>query len=157
MKLLVLGDSDTAGSHIDGEPWPALLRSRLESRGGVVDFAAVAFSPASQNAAAYCEKKIREHEPDTVVLVVASFPFVAKFVWLRVEHLFGKRAGRWYKRMEDEFAALTHGQGTASKVANKTGRALVPRILGRASYASRAEVDQELPGDIQSTLAVRKP
>lgn len=140
MKILVLGDSDTSGRQIGGEPWPELLRSDLQAGRGPVELVSVAFSPASPNAAAYCEKKVLEHKPDAVVLVIASFPFVAKFVWLRVEHLLGKRAGRWYKRIEDRFDSSTRGGGSVGKAANRTGRALVPRVLGRSSYASRAEV-----------------
>lgn len=141
MKILVLGDSDSAGRHTDGAPWPELLRQSLEaSPGTTVTIESAAFSPVSPNGGDYCERKAREAQPDAVVLLVASFPFVAGFVWLRVERLFGKRAGRWYKKLEDGFDSGTKGRGQGRDTLNRLARKVIQRLVGRMPYASRQTV-----------------
>lgn len=141
MDILVFGDSDSEGRRAGGTPWPELLRAALdETGGGPVTIHSLAFSPVPSNSAEYAEKKVRQLAPDTVILVVASFPFVAKFVWLRVERLFGKRAGAWYKRIEDSFDSGTRGKGGGRDSVNRLARRVAPKVVGRSAYSSRKAV-----------------
>ena len=141
MDILVFGDSDTSGRFTGGTPWPELLTSELDALGlGPVSIQQSAFSPVPANSAEFAAKKVRQLNPDVAILIVASFPFTAKFVWLRVERVFGKRAGRWYKRLEDGFDGSTRGKGGGRDTVNRLARWTVPKVLGRAGYSSREQV-----------------
>ncbi|MGH2608515.1 MAG: hypothetical protein ACRDHF_05445 [Tepidiformaceae bacterium] len=141
MKILVLGNSDTAGVFSGGKTWSAIVADGLaERRDEPVELHEIGFSVLGPTAAPYAERKVRELEPELVILPVGTFAFTIGFVWKRVERLFGKRAGRRYKRLEDRFDASTRGRGTLRDGINRAGRATVRRLLGTQPLGTQREV-----------------
>ena len=140
MKVLVLGNSDTAGLFSGGKTWTAIARDGLAQRlGETVELAEVAFGVLGPTAPLYAEKKVREHDPDLVILPVATFSFTIGFVWKRVEGLFGRRAGRWYKRVEDSFDATTRAKGSVRDCLNNAARTIARRVIGTRPLATQQE------------------
>ena len=153
MKILVLGDSDMSGRFSDGVTWPALLGESLEAAGySDVAMTMTPFSAATASAKGYAERKIAESSPDLVLLVLGSFPFTAKFVWLRIERLLGKRAGRWYKAIEDSFDDSTRQRSAGRGSINRAAHWLVPKVVGAAPFCSREELTKNYR-DIFRSLA----
>jgi len=143
VNVLVLGDSDSSGEFSDGTPWPVLVEQRLAAASEQPSkVTTLAFSPLGAGSPDYAVRKVREHSPDAVIIAVGSFWFTAKFVWLRVEHVFGKRAGRWYQELEHGFERRTAGKGGLAGRANSAARWLVPRILGKSAYSSREAITE---------------
>ena len=141
VEILVFGDSDTSGRHTGGAPWPELLTADLVDAGrGPVNVRFSSFSPVPANSAEFAARKVGETKPDIAILVVASFPFTARFVRLRVERLFGKRAGRWYKRLEDNFDTSTRGKSGGRDHLNRVARRVVPKVVGSGAYSTREKV-----------------
>lgn len=143
MQVLVLGDSDSSGRHTGGVSWPGLLEASLaESSGGPVSVTSVGFSVVPDDAHVFAEKKMAQLKPDAVVLVLGSFGFTAGFVWLRVQQLFGKRAGRWYRRIEERFDDSTRAETGRLRWHNRLGRSIVRRVIGTKSFSTREKVTQ---------------
>lgn len=143
MKVLVLGNSDTSGLFSGGKTWTAIVQERLAERLGLpVELRETRFSVLGDTAAAYAENKVREFDPDLVIFPVGTFPFTIGFVWKRVERLFGKRAGRWYKRIEDSFDAKTRAKGSFRDRLNRTARTAVRRTIGVQPLATQEETTE---------------
>jgi lysophospholipase L1-like esterase len=83
---------------------------------------------------------VRQHQPDVVVLLLGSFGFTAKFIWLRVKQLFGERAGRWYKAIEDSFDNNTRDKNAGRDRINRAAHWTVPKVLPGKSLSSRTAV-----------------
>jgi lysophospholipase L1-like esterase len=141
MKVLVLGDSDSEGRFLKGTTWPELLKTSLEARlESPVEIASVGFSAVTSTAPAYAEKRVNQHQPDVVVLLLGSFGFTAKFSWLRVKQVFGERAGRWYKAIEDSFDDNTRDKNAGRDRLNRAAHWVVPKVLPGKSLSTRAAV-----------------
>ncbi|MGE0601128.1 MAG: SGNH/GDSL hydrolase family protein [Dehalococcoidia bacterium] len=143
MQILVLGDSDTSGAYTGGTSWPQILQQDLASELGTdVSVRSVGFSALPENAFEFAEKKVGEASPDVTVLVLGSFAFTSGFVWLRVQKLFGKRAGRWYRRWEERFDDATRDDGGRPRRANLSARWLVRHVIGTSTYSTREKVTE---------------
>lgn len=139
MKVLVLGDSDSAGTFNGGITWTKLVEASL-SDGEPVSVRSVAFSAVPAGAAAFAERKVRELSPDVVILLVGGFGFTFGFVELRIQRLFGKRAAAWSKRVESGFDARTRRPAEAPNRLNKFGRGLVRRVIGTEPLTTREQL-----------------
>ncbi|MEX0784157.1 MAG: hypothetical protein WD557_16060 [Dehalococcoidia bacterium] len=140
MKIQLLGNSDTSGAFFDGKTWAGHVRDGMSvTLSREVKWREVGFSALGPTAPAFAEKKVREWDPDIVILPVGTFPFSVTFVWKRVEQLFGKRAGRWYRNMENRFDNSTRARGSLPNRANSAGRSLVRRLVGTAPLATVEE------------------
>ncbi|MGE3074692.1 MAG: SGNH/GDSL hydrolase family protein [Dehalococcoidia bacterium] len=143
MQILVLGDSDSAGMLTGGASWPQILERDLSDElGSPVSVRSVGFSAMPENAFEFAEKKVREASPDVTVVVLGSFGFTAGFVWLRVQKLFGKRAGRWYRRWEERFDGATRDDGGRPGRVNVSGRWLVRHLIGTGTYSTREKITE---------------
>ncbi len=143
MKVLVLGDSDSSGRFLTGKTWPEVLQRSLSERfEQPSEVVASGFSAVAANAHEFAERRVREVSPDAVVLLLGSFGFTATFTWLRVQRLFGKRAGRWYRGIEERFDAGSRTETGAPGKANAFGRTAVRRLIGAKSYSSRQQVSE---------------
>lgn len=143
MKILVLGDSDTSGRFSGGRSWPQLLLSMLEAeRKEHVELTSVGLSVVNESGAPYVARRVEEVNPDVVVLVLGSLGFTAKFTWLGVQRVFGKRAGRWYRRIEEGFDAGTRdGTGKPQRI-NVAARWFATRFVPKRAYSTRPIVTE---------------
>lgn len=141
MKILVFGNSDSSGQFVEGRTWTELAEAMLIER-DMPDAAVntVRFSAEAPSAVAYVEKKVTNVEPDAVVLPIGSFAFTAGFVWVRVGSLFGERAGRWYRRVEEGFDSRTRKGGRPRRMLNAAGRRVTRTIIGTKPLSTREAV-----------------
>jgi hypothetical protein len=102
-----------------------------------VEVLATPFSIVPENASEFAEKRVRDVEPEAVILLLGTFPFTAGFTWLRIQQLFGKRAGRWYKRIEEQFDTRTSSDAGKPSRFNLLSRTAVRRIVGTRTYTTR--------------------
>ena len=141
MLILILGDSDTEGSVTGGANWPSMVVDSLHSAGvGDIELSSRRFTAVPPNAAAYAERRVSELNPDIVILPVSAWGFTSEFVEYRVQKLLGRRAARWYKRLENRFDRATRDRRAAPAGANKAGRSLVRRVIGTAPQISAGEL-----------------
>ena len=141
MEILVLGDSDTSGRSTGGVSWPQLLQTSLGERfERPVRVHTKGLSAVPPDAWKYAEKCLAETKPDSVVLLVGTFGFTSKFVWLRVQQLFGKRAGRWYRRIEERFDSTTREASGEPRRVNRWSRSAVRKLIGGKSLSTREQV-----------------
>ena len=155
MKVLVLGDSDS-GSAIAGRgTWSAVLREQLETRlGQAVELTEMRLGPLSPTAATRAESRVRELEPDLVILPVSAYLFGMGFVWKRVERLFGKRAARWYRRLEASFESTTRARGNARERLNRIARVAIRSAVGVQPLATRDETRRAYVAVIEALTRV---
>lgn len=141
MKVLVLGNSDTSGMFRPGPTWTEMfadgLRERLATDVQLVNHGFTIVDPSS---AAYAERRVREVEPDLVLLPFGTMAFTVGFVWKRVERLFGKRAGRWYRRLETSFDRTTREKGTVRDALYRAAKRAVHLTIGAQTISSRERV-----------------
>jgi len=143
MEILVLGDSDTSGRFTAGVSWPQLLQASLGKRlEQPVSVHTRGLSAVPPDAWKYAEKCVAEMKPDSVVLLVGTFGFTAKFTWLRVQQLFGKRAGRWYRRIEERFDSNTREASGTPRRVNVWARAAVRKLVRGKSLSTRERVTE---------------
>lgn len=141
MNILVLGNSDTRGTFVDGPTWTAVLRMAVATRSGApVDLSEVAFSAVSASGPAYAERKIRELRPDVVILPLGTFAFSVGFTWKRIERLFGKRIAARYRRAEEAFDRRTREPGNEPRRLNRLGRNAARRIVGTQPLVSQRQL-----------------
>ncbi len=141
MKVLLLGNSDTAGLYTPGDAWPALVSSAIESRiGEPVTWEETRFSVLFDNAPRLAEDRVREADPDIVILPVVSFQMNVAFVWPRIRRLFGQRAGRRWRRWEERFDTRTRDKGRVSKAMNRAARAITRRLIGTEPITNREQL-----------------
>ena len=139
MKILVLGESDTSGSRTGGISWPGVLQERLEAAGELVAMDHATFIPTGERAPDIAAKRVAEHQPDLVLLPVGAWAFTTTFVWLRVQRLFGERAGRWFRDMEQAVDGATYEKGSLRGRLNRFLRAAAHRLIGAEAITTRAE------------------
>ena len=143
MRVLALGNSDSSGAYISGPTWSQVARIQLEERlGEQVQFDDVPYSVTAPTALSYAEKKIAEAEPDVVVVTLGSYPFTAGFTWVRVRALFGERAGRWYRHLEERFEKETRERGLLRDRINRFARKVVPRVVGTQPMTTREQLTE---------------
>lgn len=140
MKLLILGNSDTSGLFTAGETWTGILASGLEKHGLQVELIERSFVILNPASARHAERHMRELEPDLVILPVGTAMFTVGFVSKRIEALFGKRAARWYRRMESGFDSRTRDRGTVRNRVNVSARGVVRRVVGTRTMSSEQAV-----------------
>lgn len=140
MKLLVLGNSDTSGMFTTGQTWTQMVAQGLRERGDDVELRETGFVVLGPASAEHAERKVREFEPDLVLLPVGTAMFTVGFVWKRVETLFGKRAARWYKQAEDGFDGRTRAMGSVRDRANVVARKTLRRIVGTQTMSTEPAV-----------------
>jgi hypothetical protein len=69
MKILLLGNSDTSGAFFDGKTWTGYVRDGMAAAlGRDVELRELGFSALGPTASAFAEKKVRELDPDIVLL-----------------------------------------------------------------------------------------
>lgn len=153
VKVLVLGDSDSSGRHTGGQSWPELLGESLSRQGdGPAEVLSTTFSVLPETAPEFARKKVEATAPDAVVIVLGSWPFTASFVWLRLQQLFGKRVGRWYRGIEERFDARTRDEAGAPGRLNAFSRRVLRRVVGTKAFSTPEEVAQGY-GRVFRTLA----
>lgn len=139
VRLLVLGNSDTQGRFVDGPTWSAVLRDTLRSDlDEAVELTETGFSAISAGAASFAERKVRELEPDVVVLPLGTFAFTVGFTWKRLERLFGRRIAQRYRRAEEAFDRRTREDGHEPRRVNRLARTAIRSALGTEPLISQA-------------------
>jgi lysophospholipase L1-like esterase len=143
MQILVLGDSDTTGALTGGVSWPDLLAESLRQQLSTdVNIVSKRLSAIPTNAHTYAAKCLQELSPDLTIIICGSFAFTAKFVYLRIEQLFGKRAGAWYKKFEEGFDSGTKGKSGGRDRLNGLARQLTRRAVGTRGFSTRKQVTE---------------
>ncbi|MBK6663072.1 MAG: hypothetical protein IPG47_10095 [Thermoflexaceae bacterium] len=131
MRILVLGNSDTAGMYTDAETWPAVVAARLAARGPqdvtVVERPFWALNPRAPTIAV---ERAQETGADLVVLPLGSFAFTVGFVWVRVRRLFGERAARRFRAAEASFDNRTRRRNGIRASANRLSRGVARSLIG---------------------------
>ncbi|MGI8926726.1 MAG: hypothetical protein ACR2HN_08805 [Tepidiformaceae bacterium] len=143
MKILLLGNSDTAGQMIQGETWPELIRSGLER--GTAARAALdekRLAPYGPRAAAVVSEAAEASQPDIVILPLVTYAFAVGYVSLRVRQRFGERAYRWYLRAEGAMQRRTSGESRPARLANTWTQRLARKVIGVAPRATVEEVTE---------------
>jgi hypothetical protein len=131
MKLLVLGNSDTSAAFSGGRSWAELVREGLERElSEPIEYEHLVFGPFGRQSPALAEELVRDSEADVVILPLGDFAFTTGFVWKRVESLFGRRAGRSYRRREQQFDAATRGGRRMRTALNGLARRWARRLVG---------------------------
>ena len=155
MRVLVLGDSDSSGAFRPGVTWSNVFREQLGERlGHEVELTEVRFGVLSPTAASQAEARVRDLEPDLVILPVSAYLFGMGFVWKRVERLFGKRPARWYRKLEARFDSSTRGRGSARDRANRAARRAIRRLVGVQPLATRGETERAYIGVLDALTRV---
>ena len=144
VNVLVLSNSDAAGSRTGGRGWGTMLAED----GPALDVTLVEFFGGALTAGEYAVRKVRQHQPDVVVLPVGSYGFAMEYVEYRVRRLFGERAAAWYKRLERGFDSKTRPGGGAPKGTNSLARRLLRKTIG----ADPAVSQRELTRNVQETM-----
>jgi lysophospholipase L1-like esterase len=138
VKILVLGNSDTDGSFAEPHTlWPEAARRVAERElGEAVELTEARFAAAVAGADAYAERRVREAAPDVVILPMGTFAFSVGFVSVRVRARYGKRAGDWYKRLEDALDRRTRRKGGRPGRGGMLARRAARRIIGTQPQAT---------------------
>jgi hypothetical protein len=137
MRILVLGNSDTGAEFSGGKPWTEVARRAVASRGADASLTEIPFSALGAGAPEYAERKLRELEPDVVILPLGTFAFTVGFVWVRVRTLFGERVARRYKRLEDRFDRRTRRAGGIQSLLNRGARRAARAVIGAQPLTTR--------------------
>jgi len=131
VRVLVLGNSDTAGMYTDAETWPAVVATELAARGlGDVSVVERPFWALNPRAPTLAVERAREAGADIVVLPLGSFAFTVGFVWVRVRRLFGERAARRFRAAEASFDSRTRRRGGIRAGANRLSRQALRTLIG---------------------------
>lgn len=146
MKILVLGNSDTAGTLAGARTWPQVASDLLSAQGvAVTEINEIRFSAVGERAAEFAERKVREFEPDLVILPIGTFAYTVGFVWVQVRERFGVRAATLYRRLEGGFERHTGSGGGGSRTStrsaiNRAGRRLVRAVIGTRPLTTQEEL-----------------
>lgn len=146
MKILVLGDSDTSASAIEGDSWTAVLREELaRSLGRPVDLTDALFVPFGDKAVSVAARRVDEEHPDVVILPVSTWPFQSDgAMWLRVRRLLGRRAGQTFRDVAERFNSVSRDRGRLRHGLNRSVRWLLRRLIGADTVASRDDCTRTL-------------
>ena len=140
MKILVLGESESAGTQSGGVSWATLFRDRMaDELDSPVEYVHTTFIATGERAASIALERVKEHEPDIVLMPVGGYVFNTRFVWLRVQRLFGRRAGRWFRTAEVKVDAATYERGSVRGRLNDLARRLTHRLIGGEPITTRQE------------------
>ncbi|MEP7214674.1 MAG: SGNH/GDSL hydrolase family protein [Anaerolineaceae bacterium] len=147
MKILVLGNSDTAGMFAGASTWPRVAAELVYGQGvAVTEFNDVSFSAVGALGAAFAERKVRELEPDLVILPIGTWPYSVGFVWVQVRERFGVRAAKLYQRLERSFETRTgSGGGSPSpskSTINRAGRRFARTLIGARPLTTQEELTE---------------
>lgn len=143
MRILVLGNSDTQGRFVDGLTWSGVVREVLAARlNEPVSLTEAGFSAVSSAGPVFAERRIRELEPDLVILPLGTFAFTVGFSWKRIERLFGKRIAARYRRAEEAFDRRTREPGNEPPRLNRLARKAVRRAIGTQPLLSQKQLTQ---------------
>lgn len=151
MEVLVLGDSDSSGAFNKGVSWLQLVEGSLPG-GEPASVRSIGFSPVPLGAAAFAERKVREIQPDVVIVMVGAYGFTFGFVELRVRRLLGERAARLSKRLESGFDARTRQPGGPPGRLNKLGRRFARTVIGTECLTTREQLTENFT-EVFRTLA----
>jgi hypothetical protein len=154
MRILVLGNSDTNASFSGGEAWTEVAREAIASADAGTTLTELPFSALGAGAPNYAERKLREVQPDVVILPLGTFAFTVGFVWVRVRSLFGERAARWYKRLEDDFERRTRKPGDVGSLLNRGARRAVRALIGTQPLTTREALTESYRQILRATARV---
>lgn len=155
MHVLVLGNSDTQGRFVEGETWPGVVREVLSAQTDEpVTVTEAGFSAVSTAGAAFAERKIRELEPDLVILPLGTFAFTVGCTWKRVERLLGKRIGSRYRSAEEAFDRHTRDRGHEPPRLNRLARKTIRRAIGTQPLISQKRLTQNYTDIIHAVARV---
>ncbi len=136
----MLGESESLGSQTGGVSWATVMRDRMAAElNAPVEFVHTTFIPTGERAAGIAARRVEEHKPDLVVVPVGIFPYLLGFVWLKVERLFGQRAGHWFQLLEETVNDTTYGKGTIRRRFNTGLRMVARAVIGTDSLTTREE------------------
>ena len=140
VKILILGDSGSSGVLTGGVSWTDILRDRVSGLAGEdVETKHSTFVPTGERAPGIAAARVEEHHPDVVVVPVGNYVFSAPFVWLRVQRLFGRRAGRWFRGIEQRVESVTYEKGNFRQRVNSGLRALAQKVIGAEPITTAEE------------------
>ena len=148
VKILVLGNSDTAGTVAGAKTWPRVAADLVSAQGlAVTELNDVSFSAVGGRAAEFAERKVRELEPDLVILPIGTFAYTVGFVWVQVRERFGVRAATLYRRLEQSFERRTGSRSGGSRspaklAVNHAGRRFVRAIIGARPLTTQEELTE---------------
>ena len=155
MKILVLGNSDTSGKFRPGPTWTQMvadgLRERLDSGVELVNHP---FTIIDASSAAYAERRVREAEPDLVLLPFGTMTFSVPFVWKRVERRLGKRAGQWYRKAEASFDRGVREKGRLRDTIYRAAKRAAHLALGAEPLSTRERVTEGMRALIDAVARV---
>lgn len=115
-----------------------LLSERL---GQQVELEHKRFVPTGSRAAEIAVDSVTKYQPDLVLLTVGNYVFSVRFVWLRVRRLFGRRAGRWFRNMEEKINAATYDRGHFRGQVNASLRRIAHLLIGGDTVTTREECE----------------
>lgn len=104
-----------------------------------VDLEHTFFLPTGDRAAHIAGRRVREGRPDVVIIPVGAWLFTAEFVWLRIQRLFGKRAGRWARGIEEAFHGATYERGRVRQATNRALRWTAHKVIGGDTRTTQEE------------------
>ena len=140
VKILVLGNSGTSGQLTGGTSWTRVFGDCIsEQRGTPVHEEQSAFVPTGSRAPEIAAKSVADSEPDLVIVPVSNYVFSAKFVWVRIQRLLGRRAGRWFRGIEQSFNDQTYDKGRLRHRLNMTLRKVAHRLVGAEALTTSKE------------------
>lgn len=142
MNVLVLGNSDTAAIHSGARVWTRIVRDGLAERVGGVDWQDMTLLVTARTAPARIEARVRDFEPDLVIMPVGTYLWTVGFVAMRVRRLAGGRVSSAYKRLEEQFDAGTRRKGVARDRVNRAARAVAHRTIGATPIATQEQTTE---------------
>lgn len=132
MKLLVLGHSDSDGSHLrnreDGLTW--VLQRRVREETGVELDTIHKLLFAGPTAVDFTERQLDRENPDIVILGLSVYAVVVELASNRIRERFGDRAGNFVNRQEVRVGALAERLGPRGQRALRAPRRVARAMLG---------------------------
>jgi len=143
MKVLLFGDSNTSGAFMHGKTWVDRFAEEMQARRDEpVEVVQKALHVERPGTVSYAETKLSEDRPDLVIVPASSYQFQAPLVWVRVERVFGKRAGDSFHKMERNLDSTTRHRGRVKERFTSTMRALAQTLIGGDPITSQEAVTQ---------------
>ena len=131
MKILVLGHSDSDGSHLPdaSDAWPWLLQ-RLLADQRIAAEVVHKYLFAGPTAAEFVGRQLEKEQPEVVVVATSTFGVLVKSVSKRMRRRFGDRAGNLAGRAERLVARHPGPDGSLRAKALVQVRRVGRRVLG---------------------------
>jgi hypothetical protein len=150
MKVLVLGDSGSAGIANKGASMTTVFCDQLAAASeDPVSMEHATFIATGERAIDRAKGRVEEHRPDLVIMVVGPYLFTTKFVWIRVERLFGKRVGGWFRTSERQFNSRARRSGRVLQRVNATAKKLAGKVIGGDTITTREESADVVRGTLR--------